>query len=177
MSAWVRWRREGLVHSRRLYIWEGWRGWTSTGGVAAQHARTSGDGLAFTNPTAGLFEESGNVRYEYWMATGRDRGFLNNGVEPIIGLGVHVVGFRERRVQERRPRPNVADLLTEEQSALLGRRHERSRERWGGPTLALELLVGKKFSNHVGIGAGSIRLRDLDTVLAVHHVLYASIWF
>ena len=145
-------------------------------GVAAQHARTSGDGFAL-NRGAGLFEESGNTRYEYWMATGRYRGFLNNGVELIVGLGVHVVGFRERRVHERRPRPDVAEFLTEEHSALLGTRQERSRERWGGPTLALELLVGKKFSNHVGIGAGAIRLRDFDTVLAVHHVLYASIWF
>ena len=146
-------------------------------GIAVQHARTQGDGFTFTSESwrEHLFLLSGREGYRYWTLTGRHRAFLNNGTELVLGVGAQFLGTRIERVLHRetwaRPR-----YLTEEQRASLGATDETRRYSWGGPTLAVELLISRKLFRHVGVTGGAILLRDFDDSV-FQPVVYASVWF
>ena len=146
-------------------------------GIALQHARTRGDGFTFTSEPwrRHPFLLSGREGYRYWMLTARHRAFLNNGTELVLGIGAQFMGTRIERVLHR-DTYNPLRYLTEEQRASLGATDETRRFPWGGPTLALELLIGRKLFRHVGVMGGVILLRDFDES-ALQPVVYARLWF
>ena len=145
-------------------------------GIAIQHARTRGDGFTFTSEwwRQRPFLLSGREGYRYWMLTGRHRAFLNNGTELVLGIGAQFMGTRTERVLHRDA--ERLRYLTEEQRASLGATDETRRFPWGGPTVALELLMGRKLFPQVGVMGGAILLRDFDEY-AFQPVVYARLWF
>lgn len=146
-------------------------------GIALQHARTQGDGFTFTSESwrRHPFLLSGREGYRYWMLTARHRAFLNNGTELVLGIGAQFMGTRIERVLHR-DTYNPLRYLTVEQRASLGATDETRRFPWGGPTLALELLIGGKLFRQVGVMGGAILLRDFDES-AFQPVVYARLWF
>ena len=144
-------------------------------GIAVLYARTTGDGFTGWRSTL-LFDEYVSRGFEYWMSTVRYRAFLNNRVELTLGLGVQLAGVREERVLKWRLRPVTSPRLREAQRTAQWTGDDLHREPWG-PTLALELLIGRKFSQHVSIGAGLISLADVETAGGIHGVMYAGVWF
>ncbi|MYD70021.1 MAG: hypothetical protein F4W89_04630 [Acidobacteria bacterium] len=146
-------------------------------GIALQHARTRGDGFTFTSESwrQHPFLLTGREGYRYWMLTARHRAFLNNGTELVLGIGAQFMGTRIERVLHR-DTYNPLRYLTEAQRASLGATDETRRFPWGGPTVALELLIGRKLFPHVGVMGGAILLRDFDE-RAFQPVLYARLWF
>ena len=146
-------------------------------GIAVQHGRTRGDGFTFTSESwrQHLFLLSGREGYRYWTLTGRYRAFLNNGTEVMLGIGAQLWGKRIERVLHRETSARLR-YLTEEQRASLGATDETRRYSWGGPTLAVELLISRKLSRHVGVTGGAILLRDFDEEV-LQPVVYANLWF
>lgn len=171
-ALWTTGRESAAVHQFGAAAW-----FSDHWGISGQHARTRGDGFTFTSEwwREHNLSLSGREGYRYWMLTGRYRAFLNNGTEVILGIGAQVWGKRIERVLHRDPDVPLW-YLTEEQRASLGATDETRRYSWGGPSLAMELLISRKLFPHVGVTGGAILLRDFDES-PFQPVVYVNLWF
>ena len=135
-------------------------------GVGAQHTWTAGDGIVISNEIE-LWRPntvSGQEHYRYSIATIRYRAFLRSRWDVAIGIGTRFAGKKERHVLERRPLENLYQYLTEEELAFYGPTDERTREPWGDPAMAVEMLIGYAISDHLGVMGGLTLLRDVESV-------------
>ena len=149
-------------------------------GVAVRHAR--GARLEFSNEVSfGLrphrYSHSGSRTSHFSTVTTRYRVVLDTGVSLTFGIGAQFNGSTETRLLRREIWVPIESLDEADRRALrpLGQIDERMRRPWG-KELALEMLFGRRLSEHVGIASGLLLQGNWRREVKAEAVVLVSFW-
>ena len=133
-------------------------------GVALRY--THGVGSAFSDEVAfGLkphrYLYSGTRKSRFSTVTTRYRVILDNRLSLTMGIGAQLTGSTKTRLLRREIWVPITSLSDADRSSLrpLGEIDERIRRPWG-QGLALEMLVGRRFSQRMGVTGGVLLQGD-----------------